>query len=125
MTVGILCLENGNQARSIGKQAFEWFYHQLLQQTLPVLKNLYDSYEYYQKVGLLSPIINKTINLKVLETLGLVIVGNPEQCRKKLAKLKSAGVDHVLLSIGAGAIDTNIVKESMQLISTEVMPNLQ
>ena len=125
MTIGILCLENEKQAREIGKQAFEWFYHQLLKQTLPVLKNLYESYEYYQKVGILSPLIGKTINLSILETLGLVIVGNPEHCIKKLKKMEKAGVDHVLLSIGAGAIPTEIVQESMQIISEHVMPEFE
>lgn len=124
MTIGILCLEDGHKAREIGKPAFEWFYHQLLKQTLPVLKNLYESYEYYQKVGLLTPLLNKTINLKILETLGLVIVGDPKHCVKKLKSLKNAGVDHALLSIGAGAVPTEIVKESMQLIDSKVIPEL-
>jgi len=125
MTLGILCLDDNKRAREIGKPAFEWFYHQLLKQTLPVLKNLYESYEYYQKVGILSPLMDKTINLTILETLGLVIVGTPEHCIKKLKKLEKAGVDHVLLSVGAGAVDTEIVKESMQLINDKVIPAFQ
>lgn len=125
MTIGILCLDDNKRARDIGKLAFEWFYHQLLTQTLPVLKNLYESYEYYQKVGILSPLMDKTINLGILETLGLVVVGTPEHCVKKLKKLEKAGVDHVLLSIGAGAIDSEIVKESMQLIHEKVIPHFK
>ncbi len=125
MTIGILCLEDGKRARKIGKPAFEWFYHQLLQQTLPVLKNLYESYEYYQKVGLLSPLLNKTINLTLLETLGLVIVGDPAHCTGKLKKLQKTGVDHALLAIGGGALPTDTVRESMQLIHEQVIPEFR
>ncbi|MDX1810394.1 MAG: LLM class flavin-dependent oxidoreductase [Gammaproteobacteria bacterium] len=125
MTIGILCLDDKKRSNELGKQAFEWFYHQLLKQTLPVLKNLYESYEYYQKVGILSPLLDKTVNLSLLETLGLVIVGTPEHCVKKLKKMEKAGVDNVLLAIGGGAIDTNIVKESMQLINDEVIPHFK
>jgi len=125
MTVGILCLEDDKRAHEIGKPAFEWFYRNLLQQTSPVLKNLHESYEYYKSIGKFQGLLSKTVNLTLLETFGLVIVGNPEHCIKKLTKLEAAGVDHVLLAIGAGAIDTKIVKESMQLINEQVMPHFK
>ncbi len=125
MTVGILCLEDEKRARQIGKPAFEWFYRNLLQQTSPVLKNLHESYEYYKSIGKFQGLLSKTVNLKILETFGLVIVGNPEHCVKKLKKLEAASVDHVLLAIGAGAIDTTIVKESMQLINDKVIPHFK
>ncbi|MDH5256645.1 MAG: LLM class flavin-dependent oxidoreductase [Gammaproteobacteria bacterium] len=125
MTVGILCLEDEKRAHEIGKPAFEWFYRNLLQQTSPVLKNLHESYEYYKSIGKFQGLLSKTVNLKVLETFGLVIVGNPEHCVKKLKKLEAASVDHVLLAIGAGAIDTAVVKESMQLINDQVIPHFK
>jgi len=125
MTVGILCLDDERRAHEIGKPAFEWFYRNLLQQTSPVLKNLHESYEYYKSIGKFQGLLSKTVNLKLLETFGLVIVGNPEHCVKKLKKLEAASVDNVLLAIGAGAIDTEVVKESMQLISDEVMPHFK
>jgi len=125
MTVGILCLEDEKRAHEIGKPAFEWFYRNLLQQTSPVLKNLHESYEYYKSIGKFQGLLSKTVNLKILETFGLVIVGNPEHCVKKLKKLEAASVDNVLLAIGAGAIDTDIVKESMQLINDQVMPHFK
>ena len=123
MTVGILCLEDEKRAHKIGKPAFEWFYRNLLQQTSPVLKNLHESYEYYKSIGKFQGLLSKTVNLKILETFGLVIVGNPEHCVKKLKKLEAASVDNVLLAIGAGAIDTDVVKESMQLINDQVIPH--
>ena len=125
MTVGILCLEDEKRAHEIGKPAFEWFYRNLLQQTSPVLKNLHESYEYYKSIGKFQGLLSKTVNLKILEAFGLVIVGNPEHCVKKLKKLEDASVDNVLLAIGAGAIDTNIVKESMQLINDQVIPHFK
>lgn len=125
MTIGILCLENAKQARQSGKVAFEWFYQNLLLQTTPVLKKLYSSYEYYNKFSHFHKILSSTINLKILETLGLVIVGSPNECIEKLEKIQAAGVDHFILSVGAGAIDSNIVKESISLIASDVMPHFQ
>lgn len=125
MTVGILCLEDNKRAHDIGKPAFEWFYRHLLQQTSPVLKNLHESYEYYKSIGKFQALMSKTVNLKILEAFGLVIVGTPDHCIKKLKKLEAASVDHVLLSIGAGAVDSDIVKESMQLIHDKVIPHFK
>jgi len=122
MTVGILCLEDEKRAQRIAKPAFEWFYRHLLQQTSPVLKNLHESYEYYKSIGKFQGLLSKTVNLKILETFGLVIVGNPEHCVKKLKKLEAASVDNILLAIGAGAIDSATVQESMQLIHDQVIP---
>lgn len=124
MTVGILCLHDAKRARAIAKPAFEWFYRELFAQTLPVLQKLYEGYEYYRKMGRFHGLMNSAVNLRVLETLGMVIVGNPEHCIEKLGKLKAAGVDHVLCAIGAGAIPSEVVKESMHVLATEVMPRL-
>ena len=123
MTVGILCLHDAKRARAIAKPAFEWFYRELFAQTLPVLQKLYDSYEYYRKMGRFHGLIGPAVNLKVLETLGMVIVGNPQHCIERLEKLRAAGVDHVLCAIGAGAVPTDVVRESMHVLASDVMPH--
>jgi len=122
MTLGVYCTTDKKQARTQAKTAFEWFYQQLFNQTKPILQQLYASYEYYRKFGHFQSLLEKTINLTILETLGMAIVGDPEHCIKKLKILESAGVDHVLCAIGAGALPTELTKQSMQLIADEVMP---
>lgn len=124
MTVGILCLEDGRRARQLAKHGFAWFYRQLLGQTRPVLESLYASYEYYRKFGQLRGLLDRAVSLTVLETLGMAIVGDPDHCTRKLQGLKTAGVDHVLCAVGAGTVPTAVVRESMQVLSEQVMPRL-
>ncbi|ACL71826.1 luciferase-like monooxygenase [Thioalkalivibrio sulfidiphilus HL-EbGr7] len=124
MTVGILCLEDGARARREAKEPFEWFYRRLLGQTRPVLEKLYDSYEYYRRMGRFRGLMDHAINLKLLDTLGMAVVGDPEHCTKRLLALKEAGVDHVLCAFGAGAMETGTVRESMELFSREVLPRV-
>jgi len=125
MTVGIFCLEDAHQAHQQAKPAFEWFYHNLLSQTRPILQKLYDSYEYYKRMGHLHTLLSKTIRLKVLETMGMAIVGDPAHCVHKLKKLQKAGVDHVLLAVGAGALPSEQVQASLRLIAERVMPHFR
>jgi len=125
MTVGIFCLEDGAEARRIAKEGIVWFYRQLLGQTRPVLEKLYAGYEYYRKVGRLSGLIDKTLGLGTLETLGMVIVGDPEHCVRKLHALEAAGVDHVLCAVGAGVLPTEQIQRSMQVMARDVLPAFQ
>lgn len=124
MTVGILCLEDGRRARRLAKEGFTWFYRQLLGQTRPVLEHLYASYEYYRRFGQWRGLLDRAVNLTILETLGMAIVGDPEHCERKLRTLQDAGVDHVLCAVGAGTVPSHVVRESMQLLSERVMPRL-
>ncbi|MGA7799789.1 MAG: LLM class flavin-dependent oxidoreductase [Gammaproteobacteria bacterium] len=122
MTVGVFCLEDGQRARDLARDGFVWFYRQLFAQTLPVLERLYDGYEYYRRLGKLRGLVGKAINLKVLESLGMVIVGDPEHCVRRLQGLHKAGVDHVLCAIGAGVLPTAHVRASMEVLAEQVIP---
>ncbi|QKT02904.1 LLM class flavin-dependent oxidoreductase [Ectothiorhodospiraceae bacterium 2226] len=124
MTLGVLCLEDGARARELAAPGLTWFYRQLLGQTYPVLEQLYESYEYYRKMGHLRSLLGKAVNLTVLETLGMAVVGDPAHCRKRFEALARAGVDHVLCAVGAGALPTEVVQESMAVLASEVMPHL-
>lgn len=123
MTLGIFCLEDHKQARDLARPALLWFYNELLKQTRPVLENLYQSYEYYRRIGHLSPLFAPAANLRILETMGLVIAGDPTHCRRKLQALHKAGVDHVLCAFGAGVLDSAITRQSMQVFAEQVAPH--
>ncbi|MEJ2687327.1 MAG: LLM class flavin-dependent oxidoreductase, partial [Gammaproteobacteria bacterium] len=125
MTVGVFCLEDHEQAREQAREGFVWFYRQLFAQTLPVLERLYQGYEYYRRLGKLRGLVDKAINLKVLETLGMVIVGDPEHCIQRLQGLQREGVDHVLCAIGAGVLPTSAVRRSMEVLARQVIPHFQ
>lgn len=125
MTLGILCLANGRQARALAREGITWFYRELLRQTRPVLERLYDGYEYYRKVGRLRGLFDAALNLSALETLGMAVVGDPDHCIERLKALEQAGVDHVLCAIGAGVLPSAQVQDSMRLIAEEVMPHFR
>ena len=122
MTVGIVCLPDRKRAREIAKQALTWFYHELYKTTLPVLEKLYPSYEHFHELGRFRELMKLGINLTLLETFGMAVVGDPQDCIKQLRKFQQAGVTHLLCAIGAGAIPSETVQESMRCIADEVMP---
>lgn len=122
MTVGLFCHENGREARRMAKEPFEWFYGRLLGQTRPILEQLYDGYEYYRKMGRFRGLLDKAVNLTLLDTFGMAVVGDPAHCIKRLKTLEAAGIDHVLLAFGAGAMPSLDVQASMRLFAEKVMP---
>lgn len=125
MTAGVICLPDGKRARQIAKQALTWFYHELFKTTLPVLEQLYPSYEHFHELGRFRSLMQLGINLNLLETFGMAVVGTPQECIEQLRKYEAAGVTHMLCAVGAGAVKTEIVRESMQCIAEEVMPAFQ
>lgn len=122
MTLGLLCLEDGERARELAKTHLVWFYRELLKQTAPVLEKLHAGYEYYKKMGTLKFLAEKTLSLAVLETLGMVVVGDPAHCRKQLETYRHAGVDRLLCASSAGGLPTEAARESMHALHTQVFP---
>ncbi|MFO8156395.1 MAG: LLM class flavin-dependent oxidoreductase [Pseudomonadota bacterium] len=125
MTLGVFCLEDGREAKRLAKPAIEWFYGHLLGQTRAILRQLYEGYEYYQKWGRWRPLLERTVNLRLLESLGMVIVGDPAHCRKRLRALAEAGVDHALCAVGAGILPTEEVQRSLRVLADQVIPDLR
>ncbi|HKJ71615.1 MAG TPA: LLM class flavin-dependent oxidoreductase [Gammaproteobacteria bacterium] len=123
MTIGLLCLEDGDRARELAREPFTWYYERLLAQTRPVLERFRESYDYYQRLGRLQPLLKRAVRLPLLEAMGMVVVGSPEECVRKLEKYRAAGVDHLLLAVGAGALPTAVVQESLRTVAERVMPH--
>ncbi len=123
MTIGCLCLEDAAEARRLA-EGFTWYYQRLLDQTRPVLAQLRESYEYYHRLGFLEPLLRRGLNLRILESMGMVVVGDPETCRKKLSRYARAGVDRLILAVGAGMVPSAVTRRSMQLLAEEVIPFL-
>lgn len=125
MTVGVLCLEDGERARALAREPFTWYYERLLRQTRPVLERFQESYDYYQKLGRLQLLLKRAVRLPLLEAMGMVVVGSPDECIRKLEKFRQAGVDHLLCAVGAGALPTEVVRESLRTLSRDVMPHFR
>lgn len=116
MTVGMLCLRDGARARALAAPALRWSYGELLRVTAPVLERLVPSYEYFRELGRFRRLFKLGARMRVLELAGLVIVGTPAHCIERIGRLRAAGVTHLLCSIGAGAVPTEVVRESLECI---------
>lgn len=125
MTVGMLCLEDGRRARRLAEQALTWFYTELYKSTLPVLEKLYPSYEHFHELGRFRKLLKLGINLSLLEASGMAVVGDPAHCIERLRKYQHAGVTHLLCAVGAGAVETEVVRESLQCIARHVLPEFR
>lgn len=55
----------------------------------------------------------------------MAVVGTPAECIEKLQKYREAGVTNLLCAVGAGALPTEAIQESMRCIAEDVMPAFQ
>ena len=125
MTVGMFCLPDATRAKQLAAPALTWFYSELLRTTAPVLERLYPSYERFRELGRFRRLIRLGLKPKLLELAGMTVVGGPAECIERIDRLRRAGVTHLLCAIGAGALPTALVRESMECIAREVMPAFQ
>lgn len=122
VTACIVCLPDRKRARQVAKQALTWFYHELYKTALPVLEKLYPSYEHLKELARFREAVKYGINLQLLESFGLAVVGDPQECIEQLRKYEVAGVTHVLCAVGAGAVKSDVAQECMRCLSEEVIP---
>jgi len=125
MTIGLLCLADGERARRLAAPAFRWFYDALLRVTAPVLENLLPSYEQFHDLGRFRRLLRLGARPRLLELAGLTIAGTPAECLARMRRYRDAGVTHLLCSIGAGALPTAVVRESLECIASDVLPALR
>ena len=124
MTLGVLCLEDGAEARRWAADAFVWYYRKLLDLVRPALESPRESYAYFRRLGRLHGLLQRTLSLTLLERMGMVVVGDPDACVAGLARLARAGVDRVLCAVGAGALPTAVTRRSLALMAERVLPRL-
>jgi alkanesulfonate monooxygenase SsuD/methylene tetrahydromethanopterin reductase-like flavin-dependent oxidoreductase (luciferase family) len=122
MTVAVLCLEDGRRARALAHEALTWFYRELFRVVAPVLERLYPSYGELRELGRFRSLMKLGVDYGFADAFGLAVVGDPDECRKKIAKYVDAGVTHLLCAFGAGAVDAPTTRESLALFAREVIP---
>ncbi len=124
MTVGVLCLRDGKRARALAGPAFRWSYTQLLRVTAPVLERLVPSYEHFHRLRRYRRLIAAGARLRALEALGLAVVGTPDHCLERIRQFRAGGVSHLLCFIGAGALPSAVVRESLECLASTVLPRI-
>ncbi|HSN20629.1 MAG TPA: LLM class flavin-dependent oxidoreductase [Usitatibacter sp.] len=122
MTLGTLCLRDGRRARELSAPALTWFYGELLKVTRPVLETLYPSYEHFARLERFRKLVRLGPRPGLLAAAGMILVGDPGECIARIRKLERAGVTHLLCAMGAGALPTALVHESLECMANEVIP---
>lgn len=107
-------------ARELPRQAFEWDLDILQQLTTPTTTEMPRGYEFYeQRGGKLPPF---TYDEWLEDRL---LFDDPDGCAEKIASLRDAGVRRLLLWMGVGGADHELVVESMKLFAEQVMPQFR
>lgn len=122
LTLGVVCLPEKKRAKAHAAQAFNWFYSKLYENVLPVLEKHYPSYAHFSDLGRFRQLLKHGAHLALLETFGMVVVGDAQTCIAALQKYKESGVSHILCAFGAGALPHDVTQESMQYFAQEVLP---
>lgn len=122
MTIGVLCLADGQRARRLAKEAFTWFFREIYRVALPVLEQLYPSYEQLHELGRFRTLMKLGVDLGLADTFGLAVVGDPAEVRSKIGKYAQAGVTNLLCAFGTGAVEPAATRESLELFASEVVP---
>lgn len=124
MTVGMLCLEDGARAKRLAGPAFRWFYGELMRVTAPVLERLIPGYEQMREIGRYRRLARFGARPRLLDLAGLTVAGSPAECLERIARYRDAGVTHLLCAVGAGALATGVVRESLACIAERLIPAL-
>jgi alkanesulfonate monooxygenase SsuD/methylene tetrahydromethanopterin reductase-like flavin-dependent oxidoreductase (luciferase family) len=108
------------EARELPRQAFEWDLDILQDLTTPTTTEMPRGYEFYeQRGGRLPPFLyEQWVEDRLL-------FDDPEGCARKIELLRDAGVRRILLWMGVGGVDHELVVRSMRLFAEEVMPQFR
>ena len=108
------------EAHELPREAFEWDLAILQQLTTPTTTEMPKGYEFYeQRQGRLPPYVyDEWLDDRLL-------FDDPEGCAEKIAALRDAGVRRLLLWMGVGGVDHDLVVQSMRLFAEEVMPQFR
>jgi alkanesulfonate monooxygenase SsuD/methylene tetrahydromethanopterin reductase-like flavin-dependent oxidoreductase (luciferase family) len=114
------CAATMQEARANAEAAVMWFHEQVFAFTRPFLQdNISPSYRYlqgFQKVD------TRKITFDYLHENGMIVVGDPEHCIKRLKPFHDAGVDLILCLMQLYTIPHQKVMESIRLFGTHVIP---
>ena len=122
MTVGVLCLEDGERARRAASDAFKWFYSELYRAALPVLERLYPGYESLRELGRFRALMKLGVDLGFADAFGLALVGSPREVSARIGQYAKAGVTNLLCAFGAGSVVPAVTRESMEIFARQVAP---
>jgi len=124
-TLAVYCDEDHERARRRAADGLLWVYRRIFELAGPLLRGQVAGYEQYRKLGWLVPLLDRTLSLPLLETLGLAAVGDPAHVAKRLRRLRDFGLDRVSLAIGGGDLTREETIACVELLARDVLPGLR
>ncbi len=123
-TLGVYCEEDGAAARRRAEPGLVWGYRKIFEIAGPLLSQRTPGYEYYRKLGVAAPVLDKVMGLRLLESMGLAAVGDPDHVARRLKNLRDSGLDRVSLMIGGGDLSVAETTRCVELLAQRVLPQL-
>lgn len=120
------CADDMDEARDYGLwDSVFWWYKNNAEFTLKwELPNL--SPEEQEAVfPLLKPSIDGDIDVEAYQAEDMIIVGDPDECLRKILRYDEAGVDNLLCYMQFGDLPPEKVLRSIELLGTHVIPELE
>jgi alkanesulfonate monooxygenase SsuD/methylene tetrahydromethanopterin reductase-like flavin-dependent oxidoreductase (luciferase family) len=103
------------EARTIAREALEWDLAILQHLTTPTTREMPRGYELYERRGGRLPDYAYDDWLE-----HVLLFDDPDGCAEKVARLRAAGVERLLLWMGVGGVSHDLVVRSMRLFAEEV-----
>ncbi len=108
------------EARALAREAFEWDIEILQRLTTPTTTEMPKGYSLYeQRGGQLPEFVYDDWAENVL------LFDDPAGCADKIAMLRDAGVQRLLLWVGPGGVEHELAVRSMRLFAEQVMPKFR
>ena len=108
------------EARTLAREALEWDLEILQHLTTPTTREMPRGYELYERRGGRLPDYAYDDWLE-----NVLLFDDPAGCVEKVARLRDAGVERLLLWMGVGGVDHTLVVRSMRLFAEEVLPRFR
>ena len=109
-----------DEARTLARAALEWDLTILQHLTTPTTTEMPRGYELYEKRGGRLPDYSYDDWLE-----HVLLFDEPAACRDKIAALAAAGVQRLLLWMGPGGVEHELLVRSMRLFAEQVLPHFR
>lgn len=108
------------EAKDLSRDGLEWDLEILQKLTTPTATEMPQGYEMYEKRGGQLP--DRTYDDWAENVM---MFDDPAGCIEKIGMLRDAGVRRLLLWMGVGGLDHDVIVRSMRLFAEEVMPRFR
>jgi hypothetical protein len=108
------------EAHTLAREALEWDLRILQHLTTPTTTTMPRGYAFYEERG------GRLPDYAYDDWLERVLLfDEPEACAEKVARLKEAGVERLLLWMGPGGVSHDLLLRSMRLFAERVAPRFR